>query len=248
MSLCPEIQFLVNPRDSVPRKPGRKPTKFTQPKPQSSKQPLDPPPACSAASNTLEIDSTAFVHNGTDTDDKYEAWRYEYTPTLKDIYLDAEVKAPGDADTEAPGSVAGAAKKHFLPAPPKPLPTPTENCRSPVHGVDQLLQVGKAPPKSQRTVPHAYASTDFIPVTMLEFPPPIKLMIKPITPSTINLFPSLATNPFCPTFANSLNNLSTSSLPRLITHGVFNAQAIPRVTSSFSSRPNCRTVFFAIRI
>ncbi|PLW38693.1 hypothetical protein PCANC_16027 [Puccinia coronata f. sp. avenae] len=243
-----QVDDVSLPRDPVPRKPGRKPTKFAQPKPQSSKQPLDPPPSCSAASNTLEIDSTAFVHNGTDTDDKYKAWRYEYTPTLKDIYLDAEVKgqvqqlitnytrlrnscedaALGDADTEAPGPVADAAEKPFLAAPPKPLPTPTKNCRSPVQGVDQLLQVDETPPKSQRTVPHAYASTDFVPVTMLELPPPIKLTIKPITPATINLFPSLATNPFCPTFANSLNNSSTSSLPRLITHGVFNAQAIPR--------------------
>ncbi|KAI7962443.1 hypothetical protein MJO28_000537 [Puccinia striiformis f. sp. tritici] len=230
----------------LPRKPGRKPTKFAQPKPHSSKQPLDPPLSCSTASNILESDNNLPSQNGAEADDRYEAWRYEYTPTLKDIYTDADVKCqvqqliaqytrirslckddfPIGSDTEVSPQEVGLAERAILPPPSKPLSTSTE--RSPVQAFDHLAQVSDTPAKSQRPVPHGFANTQFLPVTMSELPPPSKLTIKPIAPSTINFFPSLATNPFCPTFSNSLNNSSTSSLPRLITHGVFSTQPIPR--------------------
>ncbi|KNZ58805.1 hypothetical protein VP01_185g7 [Puccinia sorghi] len=239
------IDDLSLPRDAAPRKPGRKPTKFAQSKSQSSKQSLDPPLSCSVANNVMETDSNVLAQNSTDNDDRYEAWRYEYTPTLKDLYLDAEVKcqvqqlikhytrlrsvcdndASIGSDTETPGQEV---EKSVAPASSKSIPPSLEPCRSPAPVVDQLAQVSDIPAKPQRPIPHAFASTNFLPVTMSELPPPSKLTIKAIPPSAINFFPSLAGNPFCPTFAASLNNSSTSSLPRLITHGVFSTQPIPR--------------------
>ncbi|WAR51959.1 hypothetical protein PtB15_1B396 [Puccinia triticina] len=245
---APRIDASAVPKDSIPRKPGRKPTKFAQPKLNSSKQPLDQVASGSNTANVVETDHTASAPNGADADDRYEAWRYEYTPTLKDLYMDADVKSqvqqlitqylriqslsekdvPVGPDAEVPGQEVESAERAAVAASTKPLSTSTEPCKSPLQVLDHLTQTTDTPVKSQRAVPHAFASTQFLPVTMSELPPPPKLTIKAIPPSNINFFPSLATSPFCPTFSNSLNNSSTSSLPRLITHGVFSTQPISR--------------------
>ncbi|KAA1129832.1 hypothetical protein PGTUg99_004307 [Puccinia graminis f. sp. tritici] len=245
---APRVDESSLPREPIPRKPGRKPNKFSQPKPHVFKQPLDQAISGLTGNNILDSENNPSAANGADTDDKYEPWRYEYTPTLKDLYMDADVKSQVQqlimqymrlrsscedtilvgSDAELPAQEIDSAEKTRLPPPIKPLSTSTEPCRSPIQVLDHLTQTSDTPLKSQRPVPPAFTSTQFLPVTMSELPTPSRLMIKPIPPATINLFPSLATNPFCPTFSNSLNNSSTSSLPRLITHGVFSAQQIPR--------------------
>lgn len=235
-------------RESAPRKPGRKPTKSNQAKQNSLKHSVEHPLSCVTGNHALESD---LAQNLADPDDRYEPWRFEYTPTQKDLYLDAQVRSqvqqlikqylriqssnedePGgglDPETQAQDGVPG--EKRTLPV-DQVLSTGTEPTKSPVGSLSQPGSAQALPSdtnaKPQRPAPYSFGNTYFVPVTMSELPSPVKLTIKPIPPSAINLFPSLSTNPFCPNFSNSLGNASTSSLPRFITHGVFSAQPIPR--------------------
>ncbi|KAH9824193.1 hypothetical protein DFH28DRAFT_1117991 [Melampsora americana] len=254
---------MLAPREIPTRKPGRRPTKTNPSKPQVAKATLEPISISNANSlgTGVDYDNTLLscpVPNQTDLDERYEAWRYEFTPTAKDRYLDADVKdlisqlvaqhMPShhtplyDANLEPEGS------DHFV---------TSEDTASPEINRTGLSLVGKsaivsepyppdsnAPPTASNTAPksaepnhkgsrtnnHAFDKSYFMPVTMLELPSPLKLNVKIITLASTNFAPTFATNPFYPTFAATAATTSTSALPRLITHGVFSTHPITRGT------------------
>ncbi|MBW0473919.1 hypothetical protein O181_013634 [Austropuccinia psidii MF-1] len=246
---------LIN-RSAFVRKTGRKYSKSSQHKQAFSKQSFEQFAPSNTGGSAQEPDGSALglhTQSAIETpDDRYEAWRYEYTPTSKDLYVDPGVKhlvqqltshymrfrTFNDAETKI-GSENEQLSSDFICVFEKPTPSSPkvdvsmlDSVKSPSLTLHPLtspqVNVNESIVKAPTSTPYTFGKALFLPVMMTEIPPPIKLFIKPILPSAINFVPTLNTNPFCPTFTNPLTNSTTSSLPRLITHGVFSAESISR--------------------
>ncbi|EGG01272.1 uncharacterized protein MELLADRAFT_67145 [Melampsora larici-populina 98AG31] len=248
---------MLAPREIPARKPGRRSTKSNQSRPQVSKATLEPISISNANSlgNGVDYDNplpSGSVSNQVDLDERYEAWRHEFTPTAKDRYFDTDVKSLisqlvaqhmsshrnslHDATLEPEGS------DHFATSEDTASP---EVSRTGTEFVSELYPPeSNVPPSAPNTFPksaepnhkgsranhHAFDQSHFMPVTMPELPSPLKLNVKIITLASTNFAPTFATNPFYPTFAATAATTSTSALPRLITHGVFSTHPIARGT------------------
>lgn len=241
---------MMAPKELPNRKPVRRYTKSNQSRPHLSKTSLEPISILDATSFT-ELDGSASSHpfsTHTDIDERYEPWRHEFTPTLKDRYEDPEVKKLVEQLTTDYMASKRTVLHEALAAPS----TVDVSSRSPESSQPATMSLGQttqvclptpslAVPSSKlaepnnksipiRPQPHDFGQSQFMPTILLELPPPLKLIIKPIPPSSINFAPTFNTNPFFPSFPATAGNATTSSLPRLITQGVFTTQPITKGT------------------